>query len=100
MLDVSWEPRITKQWDIPYYNDPWDRHRQESRNCNPKDKVPYQKFSYSKMYKILDLDGNVLTTLRSQLSVAAYIGVHRSTIAYNIKNPKQMILKKYRVVHA
>jgi hypothetical protein len=31
MFNVSWEPRITEQWKIPNYNDPWSQDRQPSR---------------------------------------------------------------------
>jgi len=31
MFDLSWEPRIMRQLDIPHYQDPWDSGRQPSR---------------------------------------------------------------------
>jgi hypothetical protein len=39
MLDLSWEPRITKQWDIPHYQDPWDSGRQPSRPESRKNTI-------------------------------------------------------------
>jgi hypothetical protein len=39
MLDLSWEPRITKQWDIPHYQDPWDSGRQSSRPESRKNTI-------------------------------------------------------------